>query len=270
MANGNYKVSLGVDLKVSEIRERIKQFNSNKNNTKLRLGVKLDPTGLAEQIKKINYKTPIKVAMNLDTKQAQSQIDNIKKQLQQLGNIKINLSGSGVGGSGKQELQTVRIARSVDDVTRAYHELLSIQNRLGSKRQALAKLDTTKNKQEIAELLKQIDNLSAKYQQINLLFSDKFSPMQTDRLNRGLEETAEKLSIIKSKALDAKSSIDKMGSSGKNANVSNVSNVVNSVNKQADEMTRAYNKLKNISQNIGSIKIKLSSGLNTSKDVQQI
>lgn len=41
------------------------------------------------------------------------------------------------------------------------------------------------------------------------------------------------------------------------------------VNKSVNEITTAYNKLKNISKNIGSIKIKLN-GLDTSKDIQQI
>lgn len=43
----------------------------------------------------------------------------------------------------------------------------------------------------------------------------------------------------------------------------------NGINRTANELTTAYNKLKNISKNIGSIKVKLN-GLDTSKDVQQI
>lgn len=267
MANGNYKVSLGVDLRVSEIRERINQYNSNSNNAKLRLGIKLDTKGLAEQIKAIKYKTPITVAMKLDTKNVQTQINNIKKQIQQLGNIKINLGGVGVAGSGKQDIQTVRIARSVNDVTRAYRELLSIQNRMGSKQQAVAKLDTTKNKQEIAELSNQIDLLARKYQRIHQLFSGQFSTAQIDTLNRNFEITAEKLSVIKSKALDAKASLNQMSGGGTRAGTNNAAS---GVTRTVNELTTAYNNLRNISRNIGSIKIKLSSGLNTSKDAKQI
>ena len=48
------------------------------------------------------------------------------------------------------------------------------------------------------------------------------------------------------------------------------SGAVNGANKTVSELTTAYNKLKNISKNIGEIKFKLSDGLDTSRDVQQI
>ena len=47
-------------------------------------------------------------------------------------------------------------------------------------------------------------------------------------------------------------------------------NTVKNVDKTTNQLTTSYNKLKNIAKNIGSIKIKLSDGLDTSQDVKQI
>ena len=93
----DYKILLGVDLKVNDIRDRIKQYNANSNNAKVKLGVKLDTKGISNQIKAINSKTPVKVDLKLNTKNAQKQINDIRNQIQQLGNIRIDLGGTRTG-----------------------------------------------------------------------------------------------------------------------------------------------------------------------------
>lgn len=49
-----HKVNLGINLKVNDIRDRIKQYNTNSNNAKVKLGVKLDTKDLNQQIKKLS------------------------------------------------------------------------------------------------------------------------------------------------------------------------------------------------------------------------
>ena len=263
----NSKLRVGVNLdfkshKDKETKEYLqksinKQIKDFKADAKVKVGVELDKSDIETQIGAIETNNPLNLEVKLEPNSVQNvekQIANLKQQLQDIGNIGVNIGGNGVGtgtvdGRG-QDIQTVRIARGVDDVTRAYRELLSIQNRMGSKQQAVAKLDTTKNQQEILELSNQIDKLARKYQRIHQLFSGQFSSAQIDALNRNFEITAEKLSIIKQKALDAKAGLDKSGTKG-------------TTKKQVDETTQAFRDLMGVLNELNSKRLQLN-GLSAS------
>ena len=92
MANNSYKIQLGVNLKVNDIKDRINKYNANSNNAKLKLGVKLDTKGISNQIKAINSKTPVKVELKLDAKNALKQINDIERKLKKLQNINIKIN----------------------------------------------------------------------------------------------------------------------------------------------------------------------------------
>lgn len=199
-------ILVNVKLDREDINKQIREF---KTNTKLTVGVKLDfashqggQKGVPQQIKDYKTSAKIKVGVELDKKSIQSEISQFNS------STSVRISNSG----GKQDIPIVQIARSADDATRAYRELLSLQSRIGSKQQAIAKLDTSKNQKEILELSNQVGILYERYQRLHTLFDGQFSSIQIDRLNRGFEITAEKISVIKSKAEDAKVSLDKISS----------------------------------------------------------
>ena len=196
MANEPYKILLGVKLNTKDIRTQIKNYSTK---TPLKVDVKLNKKGISNQIKAINSRTPVRVEMKLNTRQAQQQINNIRRQIQQLGNIRISWGENNGGGGGG--------VRGINDVARAYRELISLQNRMGTKQQAVAKLDTTQNQREIMALSAQIDNLYGRYQRLHNLFGGHFSAEQLDNLNRGFQVTSERLDIVNQKVADVKSNL---------------------------------------------------------------
>lgn len=250
------KVKVGVELDFNGVYKQIRKYQTK---SKVKVDVELNEGGIEKEIQRIQTNTPIELDVKLNpnaVRNAQNQIDDLRQRLQNIENVGIGGNGSGR----EQDVQAVRIVRGVDDVTRAYRELLSIQNRMGSKQQAVAKLDTTKNQQEILELSNQIDTLARKYQRIHQLFSGQFSDAQIDALNRNFEKTAEKLSVIKQRALDAKSSLDKMGTSGNPADATNVSG---NTRRQVDETTQAYRELMGVLNELNSKRLMLN-GLDAS------
>lgn len=284
----NNKIRVGVQLdfkshKDKETKEYIQkgisqQLKEYTTKSKIRVGVELDKNDVNQQIQTLKPDAPLNLGIQLDKDNLQNvenQINGLRERIQQIGNITVNLGSgnatSAVGNAGnvRQNIPTVRIARSVDDVTRAYRELLSVQNRLNTKRIAIAKLDTTKNQNEITALSKQIDDLTRKYIDLYQSFSGKFSSVQMDALHRNNTITAEKLDIIKSKAEDAKRSLEQVNAVGANANTSrsNVSNI--------QSQTDAYKDLLYISKEISNLEISLtkirSSGGNTNqiKEIEQ-
>jgi hypothetical protein len=252
------KISVGIKLDPKGLAEQIKKIQPK---TKIKIGVQIDPDDVARQVGKVKTNTPIRLGVELDPnaiRNVENRINNLRQKIQNLGNVSINIGGSagaGTGGGKGQDIQTVRIARSVDDVTRAYRQLLSIQQRIGSKQQTAAKLDTSKNAHEILELSNQIDNLYGRYQRLHSLFSSQFNPIQVDTLNKNFEVTAEKLSVIKQKALDAKDSLDRMGTS---SNASGASGVSGNVKGQVDEITQSYNELMRVLNELNSKKLQLN------------
>ena len=291
----NKPVEVGVTINKQDVQKDIEVAIAGFTpTTKMPVNIKLTkPKDLNSQVKELGVPTePIEVGVRLDESKINADIAlfqptatlGIKPDLileyvdEQIRNyvpkerIKVNIqlndvndgdisSVSNIGniGNGTQDIQTVRIARGVDDVTRAYRELLSIQSRMGNKQQAIAKLDTTKNQQEILELSRQIDELARKYQRIHQLFNGQFSHAQVDALNRNFEKTAEKLAIIKAKALDAKTSLDEMSMSSKNANSANNSNGIDASTSDVQSQTQAYKELMGVLNELNSKRLQLNS-----------
>ena len=242
MANEPYKISLGVDLKVNDIRDRIRAYNSNKNNAKLKLGVSLDPRGISEQIKKINLKTPVKINLNLDTRNAQAKINDIKRQIQQLGNIRVNLGGNaGSTNSGTQ--------RVVNDMNWAYRQMLDIQKKANSLSLKMNGLDTSKNVNELKELSSQFARLKSDYETLKRVFGGQLSTVQWGNLQAEIDETNSKLAAMDAKFKDTKARIAKgiqlKLNDGTFANdISNIETKFNALSNKSSELRIGIDRVK--------------------------
>lgn len=195
----DYKIQLGVDLKTSEIRTQVSNYNKNSNNAKLKLGVKLDTKGISEQIRAINSKTPVKVSLKLDTKNAQSQINNIKKQIQQLGGIKINFGGYGTGGR-----STNNVNNYVNQMTTAYNKLRNISRNIGSIKVKLNGLDVSKDVNQIEILERQLQSLTREYHTTVAKIKNKgdLSSPQWQKVQQQIDNTKIKLEQLKGSLSD--------------------------------------------------------------------
>lgn len=200
----DYKILLGVDLKVNDIRDRIKQYNANSNNAKVKLGVKLDTKGISNQIKAINSKTPVKVDLKLNTKNAQKQINDIRNQIQQLGNIRIDLGGTrtGTGNGSRGGAQ-----KAVNDMNWAYRQMLDISKKANALSLKINSLDTSKNVNEIKELSLQFARLKSDYETLKRAFGSQLSASQFGNLQAELDETTAKLSAMDAKIKDTKTQL---------------------------------------------------------------
>ena len=138
MADGEYKISLGVDVDTSDIRNQINKSIGN------------------SQFKKIK--------LELNTKKINSQLNSIRKQIQGLSKIKVNLNtGAGTKvriGSGSNN----GVNKTVNELTTAYNKLKAISKNIGSIKIKLADgLDTSKDVQQIKVLESQLQSFTSEY-----------------------------------------------------------------------------------------------------------
>lgn len=286
----NNKIRVGVQLdfkshKDKETKEYIQkgisqQLKEYTTKSKIMVGVELNKDDINQQIQTFTPNAPLNLGIQLDRDNLQNvenQINGLRDRIQQLSNIGIRLgNGNGnvnangvapaaVGVGAGQDIQTVRIARGVDDVTRAYRLLINIQSRLSSKQQAIDKLDTTRSQAEIQELSNQIDNLIRRYQRIHQLFDGQFTPVQTDTLNRNFEVISEKLALIHARAEDARRSMEQMNNAGANANGALGSGATGAEGNTADIQvrTQAYHDLLDVLNELNSKRLQLN-GLDAS------
>jgi hypothetical protein len=196
------------------------QIRNYKTKSKIRVGVQLDGNDINKTIQDFRTDTPIRLGVELNpdgVQNVQNQIDNLRQQIQDLGNIRINLGGNngagggnnggGAGGNGNGGNRNGGNAREINDVTRAYRELISLQNRIGSKQQKVLNLDARQDQRQILSLSSTIDDLIRRYQRIRQLFDGQFDDIQVDNLNRGFQRTSENLDAISAKAADARAEL---------------------------------------------------------------
>jgi hypothetical protein len=199
-------VQVNVKLDTKSINEQLKGFTTK---TQIKVGVKLDVQKISEQIKNIKTGSPIRLNVELNARNVRNQINDIRRQLQELGNVRINLGGAGgAGGAGGGAGGAGRGARrQAEETVRAYRELASIQDRINTKQQSIARLDTSKNAKEILELSNQIARLNQRYQELYSTFSGDFNATQIDNLNRKFEILNEKLNLVNRKSADAQTNL---------------------------------------------------------------
>lgn len=137
--------------------------------------------------------TPIK--LNIDTKNVQSQISDIKKQIESLGNVRVNFNGN-IGGAGGAGTTVSSIKKSVSDVAQAYNDLMKLQNRINSIRIKINGLDSAKSIGQIDELRGQLNRLMTDYNNLYQTFGKHFSTDQIDNLNHAFEVTSNKVAAL--------------------------------------------------------------------------
>lgn len=207
MANNSYKIQLGVDLKVNDIKDRINKYNANSNNAKLKLGVKLDTKGISNQIKAINSKTPVKVELKLDAKNALKQINDIERKLKKLQNINIKINVNN-----KNNNNNNNPVNNVNELTTAYNKLKNISKNIGSIKIKLSDgLDTSKDVQQIKVLETQLQSLTSEYHKTVSKIKGKgdLSSAQWQSIQQQIDNTKLKLDQLGAEVADARSKFAK-------------------------------------------------------------
>ena len=242
----DYRVLLGVDLKVGDIRKRIGEYNKNTNNAKVKLGVKLDTKGISNQIRAINSKTPVKIDVKLNTKNVQSQINNIKRQIEQLGNIKINLGGVGTGRSSNSS--NVNNAKNdAKEMNWAYRQMLDIQKKANSLSLKINGLDASKNVNELKELSLQFARLRSDYEVLKKTFGSELTTIQWGNLQAEITETDAKLAAMDAKFADTKAKL----ANGIKTNIS--SNVTRDIHRAHSEFNKLSNQSDTLRQKLDAL-----------------
>lgn len=230
---------------------------------KIELGVELKNGALDSLKTQIEGKKFNPIKINIDTSNVQKQIDSIKTQLQNLGKIKIDLTGanSGSGGNGA--------SRTVSDAKAAFNELKNIQQRMRSLKLTLGGLDSNKNSQQIAELNKQINSLQSNYDALSKKFSGQFSTKQMETLQKGIQLTADKLEILKAKMQDVSAIKTTTGAykelmslAGK-MNTAKIAIAGLDKSKNSQEITELETQLKTLETVYGSLEAKFKGQLST-------
>lgn len=123
------KIKVGVKLDPKGIAEQIRKIEPK---TKIKVGVQIDPNDVAQQIGNVNTNAPVRLGVELDPNGVQNvnnQLDNIRQQIQNLGNITINFGGNprnrGIGNV------TSAFERASREVYNLYKQIESMELKLG-------------------------------------------------------------------------------------------------------------------------------------------
>lgn len=138
---------------------------------------------IQNQIDAIGENHPITLTIN--SNDITKQINEIKKQIQSLSNIKINLSGT-TNNSNTIASKVINGSntRYIYTVTEAYKDLMNIINQVRRNETSLAKLDIKTNPEQIKVLKEQIKSLNVEAEKLWNTWSDKFTLVQTNNIDR--------------------------------------------------------------------------------------
>jgi len=148
-----------------------------------------------------NKKIPINIELEQGSVQrVQSQIDNIRQQITQLSNIRIDFGGGGNSGGGRGA------AAQANETAEAFRYLMSIINEINSKRVQLNKLTgSAQASNEIRTLTDQIDRLDIEYNNlINSLSARgiQFTGEQWSQLETAMIRAGRQIDIVQAKMAD--------------------------------------------------------------------
>ena len=127
--NGKTKIKVGVELDKDSINQEVQ---NTQVGMPIRLGVELDRNSINQEVQNIQATAPIRLGVELDPAGVQNvnnQLDNIRQQIQQLGNITINFGGNprnrGIGNV------TSAFERATREVYNLYKQIESMELKLG-------------------------------------------------------------------------------------------------------------------------------------------
>lgn len=264
------KIKVGVKLDFAshkdgdkEIQKGIsKQIKDYETNAKIKVGVQLDSDDISQQIASIRTDTPIRLNVELDKDSIQnikSQIGNIRKQIQDLGNININLGGNagarfGSGGSGGISGNNVggvgnsrNIVNNISEITttanNAEHTIQRLRQTLAS-----AKFDNAS-----------INLVTQHLEQMNLAITNVTSRIRDNnlRLNiKGIDDVGRTVTVLKEINL----------ASGEITNIGK--NISQSFGRSREEIKRtneAYREMKSLIKEITNVSIDINSAVAAGK-----
>lgn len=165
MSENKWDIGLGLYLKNNEIEKIQKQING------------------------IGQAKPI--TLKIDSSEITKQIDNIKKQIQSISNIKVGLPSASNNSNVKMpKIVDGNDTRYIYTVTEAYKDLMNVLRQLNSKETALKKLDIKTDPKQIEVLKKQINELNAEAERLIDTWANKFTLVQNNNINRMLGNDA--------------------------------------------------------------------------------
>ena len=234
------------------------------------LGIVLKDNAISDvqtQIDSIGKDHPIKLTIN--STEIKKQIDDIKKQLQSLNNIKINLSDI----TNSANIKTPKVINGSDTryiytVTEAYKDLMNIINQVRSNETALAKLDIKTNPEQIKVLKEQIKSLNVEAEKLWETWSGKFTLVQTNNIDRVWDNEFRNLNKITAQRADKTAVEENINAyktllslqnqiSSKKISVAKLDS-----NKNANEISEITSQINSLETTYSNLKQKLSGKLN--------
>jgi TP901 family phage tail tape measure protein len=174
------------------------------------LGVELKANALDNVRNQINSIQVSPINLQINTRNVQNQINSIRRQIQSLGNIRINLGGNVSGGSGNAG-GTRNINNQVNSMTTAYKKLLNISKQIGSIKIKLTGIDTTKDVQQIEVLERQLQTLTAEYHKcVNKIKNSSqgnLSTTQWQNIQQTIDNTKIKLEQLSAQVRDSRNNL---------------------------------------------------------------
>ena len=227
MADGEYKISLGVDLKTDDIKNQINGIEA-----------KVDP-----------------IKINIDLNHTKKQIDAIKKQIQSLNNIKVNLGTGTVSNSGNVGAKNVN--KTVNELTTAYNKLKNISKNIGSIKIKLSGgLNTSKDIQQIKVLENQLKSLTTQYHNTVSKIKGKgdLSSAQWQTIQHQIDNTGIKLEQLGAKLSDTKAELASGIRGNFNGYSAQVESLVEKFGKLSGETGEVQIGIKNVKQALSDMK----------------
>ncbi len=163
---------------------------------------------------------------------------------------------------------TSGFSKSADDLVRDAQNIQTGANEMEESFKRLKEIFGGSNSLNVEGLSAQLDSIVADLGEIKIALQGLSSGFSIDGLTESFDRLSASIDRLVRDCGEARTAVSSVvGDSG--VHVSG-DGAADDVNRTADELKTAYNKLKNISKNIGSIRIKLASGLDSSDDIQQL
>ena len=141
---------------------------------------------------------------------------------------------------------TANVQANID----AYQKLLDLQNQISNKKISIAKLDDNKDKEHIAVLTSQLDELQQEYKSLKAQLSGKLTIGQLEELNNVAKDTANKIEVLSAKFYDLK--------------------IAEENSNYTKELQADFKKLIDTAKEIGNLKIKIQGLENSGKNSSRI
>lgn len=240
-----------------------------KNNWDIGLGLRLKQNeikNIQSKIDSIGQNKPI--TLKIDNSEALKQINAVKKQIQSLSNIKINLANV----SSNAEIKTPKIVdgsdtRYIYTVTEAYKQLVNVLNQLNSKETDLKKLDIKANPEQIKVLKNQIKELNTEADKLINTWANKFTLIQNNNIDRLLGNSSMKSNQLSAQLVDKANIQESVNAYQSLLNLQNqisskkisIAKLDDSTNK--NEITELISQLNTLEQRYAELKKQLSGKL---------